>query len=106
MYLHTYSHTHTLQVGYNKDGVFVSFVQNCPICEVSKATGSVLYALPKWALYCGSSTAVVGPVYTGACGAVCVHTDTCGAGRGASKGLWVCGLQQIRVLLNLPQAVV
>jgi hypothetical protein len=53
------------QVGYNKDGVYISFVQNCPICEVPKATGSVLFALPKWALYCGSTHAVVGPVYTG-----------------------------------------
>lgn len=55
------------QVSYNKDGVYISFVQNCPICEVPQATGSVLFALPKWALYCGSTNAVIGPVYTGEC---------------------------------------
>jgi hypothetical protein len=55
------------QIGYNRDGVFISFVQNCPLCHVPRATGSVLYALPKWSLYTGSTQAVVGPVYTGEC---------------------------------------
>lgn len=54
------------QVSYNRDGVFISFVQNCPLCNVPRATGAVLYALPKWSLYCGASAhSVVGPVYTG-----------------------------------------
>lgn len=55
------------QVGYNRDGVYISFVQNCPLCEVPEATGAVLYALPKWALYTGTTQAVIGPVYIGAC---------------------------------------
>lgn len=59
------------QVGYNRDGVYISFVQNCPLCEVSQATGSVLYALPKWAVYSGTTQAVVGPVYTGRTATVC-----------------------------------
>jgi hypothetical protein len=59
------------QVGYNRDGVYISFVQNCPLCEVSQATGAVLYALPKWAVYSGTTQAVVGPVYTGE---VAVHS--------------------------------
>jgi len=56
------------RVSYNKDGVYISFVQNCPLCDVPGATGAVLYALPKWALYTGSTHAVVGLVYTGGCG--------------------------------------
>jgi hypothetical protein len=55
------------QVGYNADGVFVSFVQNCPLAANPGASGAVLLALPKWALYTGSTQNVVGPVFTGVC---------------------------------------
>jgi hypothetical protein len=53
------------QVGYNRDGVFVSFVQNCHLEATPGATGAVLYALPKWALYSGATQNVIGPVFTG-----------------------------------------
>jgi hypothetical protein len=56
------------RLSHNHDGVFISFVQNCPLCDVPRATGSVLFALPKWALYTGATHSVVGPVFTGGFG--------------------------------------
>ncbi|WIA21393.1 hypothetical protein OEZ85_000609 [Tetradesmus obliquus] len=50
------------QVSYNTDGVFISYVQNCPDDPFS-ATGAVLYALPKWAAYRGATYFWV-PVWT------------------------------------------
>jgi hypothetical protein len=35
------------------DGVFISFVQNCP--DDVEAAGAVLFALPKWAVYRGAT---------------------------------------------------
>ncbi|KAF8065468.1 hypothetical protein HT031_003069 [Scenedesmus sp. PABB004] len=50
------------QVSYNQDGVFLSFVQNCPDNQET-ATGAILFALPKWAVYKGA-TWFYGPVWT------------------------------------------
>lgn len=50
------------QVGYNKDGVFLSFIHNCPSNQET-ATGAMIYALPKWAVYKGA-TYFWSPVWT------------------------------------------
>lgn len=50
------------QVGYNKDGVFLTFIQNCPSSQET-STGAMLYALPKWAVYKGA-TYFWSPVWT------------------------------------------
>jgi hypothetical protein len=41
-------------VGYNKDGIFLTFIHNCPSNQET-ATGAMLYALPKWAVYKGAT---------------------------------------------------
>lgn len=51
-----------VQVGYNKDGVFLTFVQNCEKNQET-ATGALIYALPKWAVYKGA-TYFWSPVWT------------------------------------------
>lgn len=51
-----------LQVGYNKDGVFLTFIHNCPSNQET-ATGAMIYALPKWAVYKGA-TYFWSPVWT------------------------------------------
>lgn len=50
------------QVTYNRDGVYVSWVQNCPPNQ-ELDTGAVLMALPKWAVYKGA-TWFYAPVWT------------------------------------------
>lgn len=55
------AHNHS-QVGYNKDGVFLSFIHNCPSNQET-ATGAMIYALPKWAVYKGA-TYFWSPVWT------------------------------------------
>jgi hypothetical protein len=50
------------KVGYNRDGVFLSWVQNCPENQ-QDATGAIIAALPKWAVYRGA-TFFYAPVWT------------------------------------------
>uniref|UniRef100_A0A383V3P6 Uncharacterized protein n=1 Tax=Tetradesmus obliquus TaxID=3088 RepID=A0A383V3P6_TETOB len=50
------------KVGYNRDGVFLSWVQNCPDNQET-ATGAIIAALPKWAVYRGA-TFFYAPVWT------------------------------------------
>jgi hypothetical protein len=50
------------KVGYNRDGVFLSWVQNCPDNQ-QDATGAIIAALPKWAVYRGA-TFFYAPVWT------------------------------------------
>lgn len=50
------------QVGYNKDGVYLTFIHNCPSNQET-ATGAMIYALPKWAVYKGA-TYFWSPVWT------------------------------------------
>eukprot|EP00775_Hariotina_reticulata_P007431 gene7431-7640_t len=50
------------QVGYNQDGIFITYTQNCPTNQ-DTATGAILLALPKWAVYQGATYFWV-PVWT------------------------------------------
>jgi hypothetical protein len=50
------------KVGYNRDGVFLSWVQNCPDNQ-QDSTGAIIAALPKWAVYRGA-TFFYAPVWT------------------------------------------
>jgi hypothetical protein len=50
------------QVGYNQDGIYITYTQNCPTNQ-DTATGAILLALPKWAVYQGATYFWV-PVWT------------------------------------------